>query len=127
MLALLLASAPSRLPRPGAEHHDVMMSLTSPGALWSRSDLRARTLSLIVLRVLVGPTIGLATAAYNGAQRTDSALSRLQSRTNASDAVVTVVAVIVVVPVALIAANLLAIIPARWAPKAKPALVLRSE
>ena len=39
----------------------------------------------------------------------------------------TVIAVLVVVPVALIAANLLAIIPARRASKAKPALVLRSE
>ena len=39
----------------------------------------------------------------------------------------TIIAVFVVVPVALIAANLLAIIPARRASKAKPALVLRSE
>jgi hypothetical protein len=39
----------------------------------------------------------------------------------------TVIAVIVVVPVALLATNLLAIIPARRASKAKPALVLRSE
>ena len=39
----------------------------------------------------------------------------------------TAIAVILVVPVALIAANVLAIIPARRASKAKPALVLRSE
>jgi FtsX-like permease family len=56
--------------------------------LWSRSDLRARAVSLIVLGVLVGVTIGLATAAYDGARRTDTALPRLQEQTNASDAVV---------------------------------------
>jgi ABC-type antimicrobial peptide transport system permease subunit len=39
----------------------------------------------------------------------------------------TVIALIVIVPTALIAANVLAIIPARRAAKAKPALVLRSE
>ena len=87
-LALLPASAPSPLPPQGSEHHDVTMSGASPGALWSRSDLRARAVSLVVLGVLVGLTLGLATAAYDGARRTDSALSRLQSRTNASDAIV---------------------------------------
>jgi ABC-type lipoprotein release transport system permease subunit len=45
-------------------------------------------LSLVVLGGLVGLTIGLATAAYDGARRTDTAMTRLQSRTNASDAVV---------------------------------------
>jgi ABC-type lipoprotein release transport system permease subunit len=64
------------------------MSATSPGTLWSGSDLRARVVSLVVLGVLAGLTIGLATAALDGARRTDSALSRLQARTNASDAVV---------------------------------------
>jgi ABC-type lipoprotein release transport system permease subunit len=64
------------------------MSATSPGALWSRSDLRARAVSLVVLGALVGVTIGLATAAYDGGRRTDTALSRLRSLTNASDAVV---------------------------------------
>ena len=64
------------------------MSSASPGALWSRSDLRARAVSLVVLGALVGLTVGLAMAAYDGARRTDSALARLQSRTNASDAVV---------------------------------------
>jgi ABC-type antimicrobial peptide transport system permease subunit len=39
----------------------------------------------------------------------------------------TAVAIVLVVPVALIAANLLAIIPGRRASRAKPALVLRSE
>jgi ABC-type lipoprotein release transport system permease subunit len=39
----------------------------------------------------------------------------------------TAIAIVVVVPIALIAANLLAIIPARRASKSKPALVLRSE
>ena len=39
----------------------------------------------------------------------------------------TIVAVILVVPLALLAANMLAIVPARRASKSKPALVLRSE
>jgi ABC-type lipoprotein release transport system permease subunit len=76
------------LPGLSGEHHDVNMGASSPGALWSRSDLRARAKSLVVLGVLVGLTIGLAAAAYDGARRTDSALTRLQSRDNASDAVV---------------------------------------
>jgi ABC-type lipoprotein release transport system permease subunit len=64
------------------------MSGAAPGSLWSRSDLRARAVSLAVLGVLTGLTIGLATAAFDGARRTDTALTRLQARTNASDAVV---------------------------------------
>ena len=64
------------------------MGNASPGALWSRSDLRARFVSLVVLGILAGLTIGLATAALDGARRTDSALDRLRARTNASDAVV---------------------------------------
>jgi ABC-type lipoprotein release transport system permease subunit len=64
------------------------MSAASPGSLWSRSDLRARAVSLVVLGVLAGVTIGLAAAAFDGARRTDTALPRLQERTNASDAVV---------------------------------------
>ncbi|MGZ4724185.1 MAG: hypothetical protein ACXV8L_08230, partial [Ilumatobacteraceae bacterium] len=39
----------------------------------------------------------------------------------------TVIAVVVIVPAALVAANVLAVIPGRRAAKAKPALVLRSE
>jgi ABC-type lipoprotein release transport system permease subunit len=64
------------------------MSAASPGSLWSRCDLRARAVSLVVLGVLAGVTIGLATAAYDGARRTDTALPRLRDQTNASDAVV---------------------------------------
>ena len=60
----------------------------SPGRLWSQSDLRARAVSLVVLGVLTGLTIGLGTAAFDGARRTDTALDRLRTRTNASDAVV---------------------------------------
>lgn len=62
------------------------MRTASPGTLWSRSDLRARSVSLVVLGVLAGLTIGLAAAAFDGARRTDSALARLRERTNASDA-----------------------------------------
>jgi ABC-type lipoprotein release transport system permease subunit len=64
------------------------MRAAAPGSLWSGSDLRARAVSLVVLGVLTGLTIGLATAAFDGARRTDTALARLQARTNASDAVV---------------------------------------
>jgi ABC-type lipoprotein release transport system permease subunit len=64
------------------------MRTASPGTLWSRSDLRARPVSLVVLGLLAGLTIGLATAAFDGARRTDTALPRLQEQTNASDAVV---------------------------------------
>ncbi len=44
--------------------------------------------SLVVLGVLTGLTIGLGTAAFDGPRRTDTALDRLRTRTNASDAVV---------------------------------------
>ena len=66
----------------------VAMRGASPGRLWSWSDLRARTVSLVVLGVLTGLTIGLGTAAFDGARRTDTALERLRARTRASDAVV---------------------------------------
>ncbi len=64
------------------------MSANSPSTLWGRSDLHTRARSLIVLGVLAGLTIGLAVAAFDGARRTDTALARLNARTNASDAVV---------------------------------------
>ncbi|MCU1501851.1 MAG: hypothetical protein JWM12_1205 [Ilumatobacteraceae bacterium] len=87
-LAPPAVSAPSPLWPVRAADHDGGVHGASPGSLWSRSDLRARAPSLVVLGVLVGLTVGLAAAAYDGALRTDTALSRLQSRTNASDAVV---------------------------------------
>lgn len=64
------------------------MRARTAGSLWSRGDFRARTVSLVVLGVLTGLTIGLAMAAFDGVRRTDTALTRLQARTNASDAVV---------------------------------------
>jgi ABC-type lipoprotein release transport system permease subunit len=60
----------------------------SGAALWTRSDLRARGVSLFVLGALTGLTVGLAAAALDGARRTDTALTRLEAKTNASDAVV---------------------------------------
>lgn len=48
--------------------------------------MRARARPLIVLGVLIGLTIGLAAAAFDGARRTDSALGRLRDKTSASDA-----------------------------------------
>jgi ABC-type lipoprotein release transport system permease subunit len=66
----------------------VVVRGTSAGTLWSKGDIRSRLASLVVLGVLAGLTIGVATAAFDGARRTDSALTRLRERTNASDAVV---------------------------------------
>ena len=43
---------------------------------------------MVVLGILAGLTIGLAIASFDGATRTNSALTRLRERTNASDAVV---------------------------------------
>jgi len=63
-------------------------TVTTPIGLWSRTDLRARWRSLAVLGVLAGLTAGLALAALDGAQRTGSALSRLERRNQATDAVV---------------------------------------
>ncbi len=54
--------------------------------LWSRTDLRARWLALVVLGVLAGLTAGLAVAAFDGAERTGTALRRLETRNNSSDA-----------------------------------------
>ena len=56
--------------------------------LWARADLRARWLSLVALGIIAGVTGGVALASVSGALRTDSALDRLNQRTNASDAVV---------------------------------------
>ena len=71
---------------PAREDEAVMIA--SPVGLWSRNDLRARWRSLLVLGVLAGVTTGLAVASFDGALRTGSALSRLEERNLASDAVV---------------------------------------
>ena len=55
---------------------------------WAAVDLRRRWRSLVVLGLLAGVTAGLAMAALAGARRTDTALARLRSHTDASDAVV---------------------------------------
>jgi ABC-type lipoprotein release transport system permease subunit len=81
------AGAPSPLPIPTNDVKMNAMRRSSAAGLWSQSDLRARVVALVVLGVLTGLTIGLAAAAFDGAQRTDTALSRLQAHTNASDAV----------------------------------------
>src|SRR4051794_39165603 len=56
--------------------------------MWARADLRSRWRSLVVLGLLAGIAGGFALAALSGARRSDTALQRLRSRTNASDAVV---------------------------------------
>jgi hypothetical protein len=56
--------------------------------MWARADMARRWRSLIVLGLLAGITAGLALAALAGARRTDTALPRLRTKTNAADAVV---------------------------------------
>ena len=57
-------------------------------AVWAGSDMRRRWRSLLVLALLAGLTSALAMAAAAGARRTDTALTRLETTTNAMDAVV---------------------------------------
>lgn len=56
--------------------------------MWARADMARRWRSLVVLGLLAGITAGLALAALAGARRTDTALARLRTQTNAADAVV---------------------------------------
>jgi predicted lysophospholipase L1 biosynthesis ABC-type transport system permease subunit len=61
---------------------------TAAARLWARADLRRRWMSLVLLGVLAGLTAGVAVAVFDGADRTDTALERLRTRTLASDAIV---------------------------------------
>ncbi len=83
---LVIGGITIALREPAREDEAVMIA--SPVGLWSRNDLRARWRSLLVLGVLAGVTTGLAVASFDGALRTGSALSRLEERNLASDAVV---------------------------------------
>jgi len=56
--------------------------------VWAGNDMRRRWRSLFVLALLAGLTSALAMAAAAGARRTDTALTRLETTTNAMDAVV---------------------------------------
>lgn len=56
--------------------------------LWTRSDLRRRWMSWVVLGVLAGVSIGLACAAIAGARRTDQAVPRFAAVSHLPDAVV---------------------------------------
>jgi ABC-type lipoprotein release transport system permease subunit len=55
--------------------------------LWSRSELRRRWWSLVLLGVLAGLAAGLVTAAVSGAQRSRSAYPRMREQLLAADAV----------------------------------------
>lgn len=68
-------------------YRSIVSSLRA-AAIWAGRDARHRWRSLLVLAVLAGITSALAMAAAAGARRTDTALSRLESTTNAMDAVV---------------------------------------
>jgi hypothetical protein len=57
-------------------------------ALWAGRDVRRRWRSLLLLALLAGLTAALAMAAAAGARRTNTALTRLETTTNAMDAVV---------------------------------------
>ena len=56
--------------------------------LWAATDIRSRWKALLAVGLIAGLTTGLALAAIAGARRTDTALDRLNERTNASDAIV---------------------------------------
>ena len=64
-----------------------MRPLSAP-LLWAGADVRRRWRSFVVLGLLAGITAGLAMAAFAGARRTDTALSRLDKVTNAPDAII---------------------------------------
>lgn len=64
------------------------MGLWEAPLLWAKADIRRRWRSLLVLGLLAGLTASMAMAAFAGARRTDTALARLESVTNAPDAVV---------------------------------------
>lgn len=64
------------------------MTTSAAADVWSRRDLRVRWRSLAILGLLIGLTMGVATATFDGAHRTSTALERLAKRTNASNAVV---------------------------------------
>src|SRR6478672_13591518 len=70
-------------------YRDGMRWDATRGALgvWTRSELRRRWLSLVVLGVLGGLAAGLALAAIGGARRTQTAYTRMRSQLLASDAV----------------------------------------
>ncbi|MEY2522891.1 MAG: putative transport system permease protein, partial [Ilumatobacteraceae bacterium] len=85
-----------------------------------RATITAQATVVGLAGLLIGVPIGLIAGRAGWQAITDRVPLTFRSP-------LTIIAVFVVVPVALIAANLLAIIPARRASKAKPALVLRSE
>ena len=55
--------------------------------LWSISELRRRWVSLVLLGLIAGVASGLAIAAFDGAQRSGTAYSRMRSQLKAADAV----------------------------------------
>ncbi|MET0628559.1 MAG: ABC transporter permease [Acidimicrobiia bacterium] len=60
----------------------------SAARMWAGADVRHRRLALVALGLIAGITAGLATAAFAGARRTDTAWDRLRDATQASDAIV---------------------------------------
>ncbi|MEP7201276.1 MAG: FtsX-like permease family protein [Ilumatobacteraceae bacterium] len=85
-----------------------------------RAMIAAQATVVGVAGLIVGVPIGLIAGRASWQAITDRVPLTFRSP-------LTAIAILLVVPVALIAANLLAIIPARRAAKTKPALVLRSE
>lgn len=81
-------------------------------AVWMRlrAEMRARWRAWVGIGLLVGVAGGAVMATAAGARRTESAAAML-----------------IMVPVALVVANVIAALPGRAAARVRPALVLRTE
>jgi hypothetical protein len=93
------------------------LGVTRPGV---RGMVTAQATVVGLAGILVGVPLGLIAGRAGWQAITDRVPLTFRSP-------LTIIAVLVVIPVALIAANILAVIPARRASRTKPALVLRSE
>ena len=72
----------------GRNVHDVSEGGWAAARLWADTVVRRGWRALVVLGILAGVTAALAMAALAGARRTDTALARLRTDTNAADAIV---------------------------------------
>lgn len=74
--------------RSGIAYRTCMAGRTGPALrLWCVTELRRRWVSLVLLGLLAGIASGLAIAAFDGAERSGTAYTRMRSDLNAADAV----------------------------------------